>query len=83
MKHSSKDLHFCKAVAIFSCVDAFAEEMKAKLIDKLTKGYSGWDDPEWSSEQIKKTLKEHLDKSNSDMVDVANFAMFLWNRQEN
>ena len=67
--------------ALDACVDAFSEDMKRKLVKKFLEGKSGWDDPGWTKEQIMKSLKEHIDKDNEDMIDVANFAMFLWNRQ--
>lgn len=58
----------------------FAEEMKLKLIAKLKEGRSGWDSEEWEIADIKKALKEHVEKG--DPIDIANFAMFLWNREE-
>lgn len=66
--------------ALNTCVDAFAAEMKRKLVKKFLEGRTGWDDPNWTNEQIMQALKEHVDKPNGDMVDVANFAMFRWNR---
>lgn len=65
-----------------ACVDAFADAMKRKLKEKFLQGKTGWDDPFWTKDMIIDALKEHIEKGNEDMVDVANFAMFLWNRQE-
>lgn len=65
--------------ALEACVDAFAADMKAKLKRKaLHDRKSGWDDPEWPIDNIIHQLREHIEKG--DMVDVANFAMFAWNR---
>ncbi len=66
--------------ALEACVDAFAAEMKRKLIKKATEGYSGWDDPDWTEEEIIAALTAHIPKG--DMTDIANFAMFFWNRQK-
>lgn len=96
MKHSTKN-HIkkcgCRSVgecfhnihseldAINACVDDFATEMKEKLKAKYFNGYHGWDDEEWTPEMIRTALIDHLYKPNGDMVDVANFAMFMWNRK--
>lgn len=66
--------------ALYAMVDEFARQMKDKLFKKFLEGKSGWDDPSWTEEQIMEALKEHVRKDNRDMVDVANLAMFLWNR---
>ncbi len=69
-------------------VDAFAEEMKAKLREKAQGGYTGWDDPDWAvserpldpeDETVWQALHEHVGKG--DPVDIANFAAFIWNAQ--
>jgi len=66
-------------VGVFNnMVDAFSEEMKAKLKKKFMEGYKGWDDPGWTKKQIIHALRNHIEKG--DMSDVANFAMFAWNR---
>ncbi len=67
--------------ALTDLVNRFAAKMKRKLIHKMKKGRHGWDEPEWTPAMIRKALIEHLEKPNADMVDVANFAAFLWNRQ--
>lgn len=66
--------------ALDAMVDSFAEQMKAKLSRKALEGKTGWDDPNWTPDMIKQNLIEHVEKENGDMVDVANIAMFLWNR---
>lgn len=66
--------------ALYALVDAFAAEMKSKLLaSALVKGRAGWDDPRWPVAEIKQRLCDHVAKG--DPVDVANFAAFLWNRQ--
>jgi hypothetical protein len=94
MRHSEAQYHQacgCRSVgecdhnswnwskAIDALVDDFAKHMKSKLRMKAMEGKSGWDDPEWTRDQIKRAMIEHVDKG--DPVDVANFAAFLWNRQ--
>jgi len=70
---------FSEKKALEGCVDDFARALKAKLNEKNRKGKSGWDDPDWSEEDILRQLREHIDKG--DMLDVAAFAMFLWNQK--
>jgi hypothetical protein len=67
--------------ALYACVDAFALEMKEKLKHKYLNGYRGWDNEMWTPDQIIEALKDHLYKPNRDMVDIANIAMFHWNRE--
>lgn len=64
--------------ALDTLVDLFSLEMKRKLRRKMGEGKSGWDDPDWQEKDIIAQLIIHVDKG--DMVDVANFAMFKWNR---
>jgi hypothetical protein len=70
--------NFAWLKALEGCVDDFAAQMKSKLRRKALEGYSGWDDPDWQRAEIIDRLKSHIDKG--DMVDVANFAMFAWNK---
>lgn len=67
--------------SLCAMVDAFAEEMKEKLLAKLDEGMGGWDDPAWKihgEDGIRQRMESHFDKG--DPVDVANFACFWWNR---
>ena len=65
-----------------AAVDLFAAAMKAKMAASRAKGRSGWHDPdECPAERLNSMLVEHLAKG--DPVDVANFCMMLWNRNEN
>lgn len=62
-------------------VDKFAEAMKAKMAKQRAKGYSGWDDEnQFPAERLQSMLANHVAKG--DPVDVGNFAMMLWNRDE-
>lgn len=70
---------FAESRALEACIDAFAQELKEKLVSKMHRGKSGWDDSAWPKEDILKQLREHIDKG--DMLDVAAFAMFFWNQQ--
>lgn len=66
--------------ALFACVDDFADVMKSKLMKAMAdKGKSGWDNPKWKKEDIIHQLLMHIHKG--DMIDVANFAMFIWNQE--
>lgn len=66
-------------IAIDECTNEFRDAIRSKLIEKHKEGKSGWDDPNWSREDILRQLREHVDKG--DMVDVAAFAMFAWNQE--
>lgn len=60
--------------------EVFAIAMFDKLDAKLKGGRDGWDSENWTPEEILEALKEHVDKG--DPIDIANFAMFLWNRED-
>lgn len=66
--------------ALKSCAIGFMDAMQDKLIRKIGQKH-GWDDPDWPMEDLIAQLKAHIDKG--DWVDVANFAMFAWNKKEN
>jgi len=62
-------------------VDAFAVAMKAKLAKKRGEGRSGWEDKsQCTNLHLSKLLHEHVAKG--DPVDVGNFAMMLFSRNE-
>lgn len=62
-------------------VDKFAAAMKAKMAKQRAKGYVGWDDKDsCPTERLQQMLVDHLAKG--DPVDIGNFAMMLWNREE-
>jgi len=64
-----------------AAVDLFAAAMKEKLARKRQEGRGGWEDKEACPPgHLQKLLVEHLAKG--DPVDVANFAMMLWSREE-
>lgn len=61
-------------------VDAFAAEMKLKLLKKVNEGRAGWGDPA-NAEEIYNSLLAHaagVPLARDQEIDVANFAMFLW-----
>ena len=70
---------FIEIDALIALVDAFAMAIKKKLQRKLMEGYSGWDDPTWTPDNIRAALIAHMEKG--DPVDIGAFAAFLWNRQ--
>lgn len=62
-------------------VNAFAAAMRVKMAASRAKGRGGWDDDaQCSAADLQRMLLEHLAKG--DPVDVGNFAMMLWNRNE-
>lgn len=62
-------------------VDSFAAAMRIKMEESRKKGRSGWEDREaCSAENLNTLLAEHLGKG--DPVDIGNFAMMLWNRND-
>jgi len=72
---------FPEVAALEALVDAFAAEMKKKLVRKFLDGYHGWDDPECEV-VIRQSLAEHVSRSetrNGQFVDIANLAAMLWN----
>lgn len=65
-------------VNIEKTIDAFAEAMKIKMKLKAEQGYKGWDNP-INEDGIKQALIDHVFKDGPQWVDVANFAMMMWN----
>lgn len=64
-----------------AAVDRFAEVMKAKLAKKRGEGRAGWDDEEFCPiDWLKQEMRRHCFKG--DPVDVGNFAMMIWNREQ-
>lgn len=58
----------------------FAQAMQEKMKISRDKGRSGWNDPKQVSElKLQEMLLEHMAKG--DVVDIANFCMFIWNRK--
>ena len=65
------------------CVDYFADAMKKKLIEKAHNGWTGWNSPsrEWPAHCQRRLLNHAIrcGDGTGQEIDVANFAMFLWN----
>jgi hypothetical protein len=61
-------------LALDAVLEAFKVKMKTELLDKLSKGYTGWDDASFGT-YMKEQLKNHAAKG--DYVKAANLAMFL------
>lgn len=71
--------------ALNTLVDAFAAEMKAKLLQKMREGYRGWDDHGLST-KLGLGLRNHaqraiVEEDPEQLVDVANLAAMLWNME--
>ncbi len=59
----------------------FGYAMACKLRSKRNEGKRGWHDPhQCSIRRLRKMLREHIEKG--DMVDIGNFAMMVWNREQ-
>lgn len=76
-----------ESARLLDAVDAFAKTMKARLLEKMLVGYSGWNDPKKvSSGSIRMAIyNDALDMDCGDIqriVDIANRCMFLWYRDK-
>ena len=87
MKHSPTDYVFTGLTdnqkelhALSACSESFGAAILSKVTQKQAEGKHGWADPDWTQEDKLRLLKLHIDKG--DMVDVAIFAMFIWNAQD-
>lgn len=67
-----------KEIPLGECREDFAVAIERRLRQKSRDGMVGWDDPEWAIQEIKERLAASLLRGNP--VDVANFAMFWWNK---
>lgn len=67
--------------ALTALVDAFAQEMKEKLIDQYHADWNGWDKDQYR-EGIEKAFMEQTVREKKDYVDIANFAAMLWNFEQ-
>lgn len=71
------------AMADYEGVERFSTAMLDKLAKKRGEGRGGWNrEPEHegcSLELLRQMFRDHLEKG--DMVDIANFAMMIWNRE--
>ena len=72
---------FSEIKAFEKAVKEFSKEMNRKFFKKALQGYRGWDDEKnFPTEGLIKALKEHAQKD--DMIDIAVFALMIWNRQD-
>lgn len=61
-------------------VERFAAAMLKKLSLKRCEGRGGWNDPyTCTTWKLREMLIEHMRKG--DVIDIANFCMMLWNRE--
>lgn len=79
-----EDLQKVEAEKLIKAVDEFADEMKTKLLYQLnTKGYLGWDSPNFREDCGKKIMEKAIqltEKQDTDQaVDLANYVMFYKN----
>lgn len=64
------------------CTETFSQSMMHRLRKIFFEGESGWDDPDWSIDEIKMRIEKKLNeaKTDDDFIDIANLAMFAWNK---
>jgi len=82
------------AAADLEGLSRFSEAMRDKLAQKRTEGRGGWNHAPYNVQRergercefhgcsvrsLKQMLRNHMKKG--DMVDIANFAMMIWNRE--
>ena len=67
---------------VMQLVDAFAAEMKRKLMIKAVEGKTGWNKKACSIEFLRGHLFMHLSRPGQE-IDVANFCAMLWWRERN
>lgn len=67
--------------ALEAMVDAFAGEMKHRLLKKFLCGYRGWDDPQ-NRRMLREKFGEHIKHGDGHYVDIANLAAMLWNMEQ-
>lgn len=81
MKHSTAKANNEELRALANCVQEFKTNVFNRLKEKYKKGYCGWDNPNWELESIENFLRVELSKKKLNPIDIAAYAMFLWNRE--
>lgn len=74
MKHTSLSV-------LENLVYDFKDAMFEKLKRTHAEGRRGWDSDDWTEEDIEENIKSQLLCDPVDPIDIANYAMFLWNRR--
>ena len=72
----------CCALPLATDIHCFAIGMLDKLCSKVTHEFDGWDNAghrEKFANKLQRKTKELIDGDRQQAVDVANYAMFLWN----
>lgn len=70
-----------ETICLSEMVGAFSQEMRDKILKYLMKGRKGWENPEMCpNSRIYVSLRKAL--AEQDYVSVANYAMLLWNREQ-
>jgi len=68
-----------------AAVENFSDVMRARLEEKERDGFAGWNDPAWHTWDISRRMQQKVTEvliagdnaDPKDLVDIANFAMFL------
>jgi hypothetical protein len=80
MKYHSEKYPMVKdgeLVALCELVDDFATEMKKKLKKQYERGCRGWSNITIDTVNLWDALL-----NNDDPIDIANYAVFIWNRKD-
>lgn len=81
MKFNSKAaINKAKVEVLEKCYRSFRNTAWDRLMEKHKAGHYGWDDPDWDEAEIRSRLEKAFKEQK--WLDVANFAMFLWNRED-
>lgn len=67
-----------EATALSEMAYSFGLAVEKRALEKLLEGKSGWDNPKWLYSDIIRHIIKHTKKG--DMLDVAVYVMFAWNR---
>jgi hypothetical protein len=73
-----------KGKKLNSLFESFTKEMNQRLTEKQSERWTGWDDSiNYPSEEFRERIHQKLYSKYStkqDLVDIANYAMFLYAR---
>ena len=59
-------------------MERFMDEMKKRFLQKQEEGWGGWSDPAYMESMRERMKEKAKDPSRKDLVDIGNFALFLY-----
>lgn len=63
---------------IIKAIDAFAEEMKKRMLSKAKQGWKGWDQNRYPDRLLRNAAAAAVNDNPQSMIDCANFCMIGW-----